>query len=220
MRQERDKVIPLHVSRELRVAFSSLGQSLPKLWGQPSLRRAQRKALLRCLIDKVVVHRKARDQVATRIVWRGGQTTETIIPIHVGSVRELSNFPQMEAQILALESNGKTDAEIARLLTGQGFRSPLRQEVLESTVKAIRLKHRRFHRFKAPRPRKVSGQLTLPQLAQRLGVTAHWLYYLIKQGTVRIRRDPKSKLYLFPDHPKTLEDFRQLKEGCVQTLCY
>src|SRR4030095_3841561 len=36
----------------VRDAFRSLGQALPTLWLQDTFSRAQRKALLRCLIDK------------------------------------------------------------------------------------------------------------------------------------------------------------------------
>ena len=49
------------VPPELRAALRSLGQALPTLWRQNTLSRAQRKALLRCLIDKVVLDRQAHD---------------------------------------------------------------------------------------------------------------------------------------------------------------
>src|SRR5882672_6353283 len=70
---------------ELREAFSALGQRLPALWPTPALSRPQKKALLRCLLDKVVIQRVGRDQVQIRIVWRGGDVTESVIPIPVGS---------------------------------------------------------------------------------------------------------------------------------------
>ena len=57
----------------LREAFRTLGQSLPTLWQQETLSRAQRKALLRCLIDKVVLDRRVPDTITTRVVfsmWR------------------------------------------------------------------------------------------------------------------------------------------------------
>jgi DNA invertase Pin-like site-specific DNA recombinase/predicted DNA-binding transcriptional regulator AlpA len=219
-RKERDKVVPLHVPRELRAAFSSLGKSLPGLWQQGSLRRAQKKALLRCLIDKVVAHRKTRDSLAARIVWRGGAVSEIDIPITVGSLHELSGFEDMEKQILDFEREGKSDEEIARLLTERGHRSPLHDAVLPSTVKTIRLRHKRFHRFRGPRPRHVDGFLTLPQVAERLQVTPHWLYHLINRGVVEIDRDDSTGLYLFPDHPKTLDELRQLKAGALKRVCY
>lgn len=220
-RRERDKVVPLHVPRELKAAFSALGQSLPELWHkQATLRRAQKKALLRCLIDKVVAHRKNRDCVAVRIVWRGGEVSEIDIPITVGSTRELSNFESMEKQILQLEAMGTSDEEIAHLLAEQGFRSPLRETVLPSTVKTIRLQHRRFHRFRGPRPRRVAGHLTLPQIAQRVGVKPHWLYNLINRGVVEIDRDDATGMYLFPDTTEALNELRRLKAGAIEKVCY
>src|SRR5262245_38720103 len=67
----------------LRDAFRSLGQSLPTLWHQDTFSRAQRKALLRCLIDKVVLERRAPDTIAARIVWRGGAISELAVPCTV-----------------------------------------------------------------------------------------------------------------------------------------
>ena len=72
-RQERNKVVPLHVPRELRESFSTFGESLPKLWQSSAISQAQRKALLRCLVDKVVLQRTEDkyDVLQVRIVWRG-----------------------------------------------------------------------------------------------------------------------------------------------------
>lgn len=215
-RQDRDKIVPIAVPRELRAAFSSLGESLPQLWDQPTLGRAQRKALLRCLIDKVVLRRlEPRDHVHTRIVWRGGEVTELDVVVAIKSVRDLSGFEQMEARILELEASGQSDEQIARLLTEDGFRSPKHDVLLTSTVKTLRLKHRRYHRYRGPRPRQVDGFLTVPQIAQALGVTAHWLYHLIRRGVIEIIRDPDTRLYLFPDRPETIDELRRLQVGAI-----
>ena len=64
----------------LREALSTLGHSLPTLWHQDTLSRAQRKALLRCLLDKVVLERRTPDTITTRIVWRGGAVSELEVP--------------------------------------------------------------------------------------------------------------------------------------------
>lgn len=220
-RQDRDKVVPIHVPRELRAAFTSLGESLPKLWDQTTLGRAQRKALLRCLIDKVVLRRREqRDHVDTRIVWRGGAVTELDVVVSVNSVRDLSGFEQMEARILELEASGKSDEDIARLLTEDGFRSPKHDVLLQSTVKSLRLKHQRYHRYRTARPRRVPGFLTVPQVAQALGVTAHWLYNLMRRGVIEIDRDPDIRLYLFPDQPDTIVELRRLQAGAITRVSY
>jgi hypothetical protein len=154
----------------LREAFSTLGHALPTLWHQDTLSRAQRKALLRCLLEKVVLDRRAPDTITTRIVWRGGAVSELEVPCTVGTLRDLTGFAQMEAQVLRLETQGQSDEEIAQHLTLKGFRSPQRPRVLTSTVQTIRLRHGRLHRYRGPRPRRVPGACTVPQVAAALGV--------------------------------------------------
>ena len=205
---------------DLRDAFRSLGQSLPTLWPQDTFSRAQRKALLRCLIDKVVLDRRAPDTIATRIVWRGGAVSELVVPCTVGRLVDLSDFRQLEAQILRLESQGKADEEIAQILTAKGFRSSQHLELLASTVKLIRLRHGRLHRYWGPRPRRVAGSLTIPQIATAVGVKSHWIYHLISCGRIGVERDEETGLYLFPDRPETLEAFRQLRDGQLTALRY
>jgi DNA invertase Pin-like site-specific DNA recombinase/predicted DNA-binding transcriptional regulator AlpA len=220
-RDERDKVVPLRIPNALKDAFSSLGESLPELWETATLSRSQRKALLRCLIDNVVLRRKEnREQVCTRIVWRGGAVTEKDVSVPVGSLRDMGNYDQLEGQILTLESEGKSDDEIAAILTQAGFRSAQSDQLLRSTVQTIRLKHGRIHRFWSPRPRRVKGYLTLPQVAEKVGVKPHWIYHLIDTKIIRINKDENTGLYLFPDNKKTIDDFRRLKTGSVERLDY
>ena len=56
------------LDRRLQAKVLALGERLPEIWADPATRREHRKALLRCLIDKVVMHRSARDRAAVRIV--------------------------------------------------------------------------------------------------------------------------------------------------------
>ena len=208
----------LAVPSELREALRSLGQSLPTLWQHDLFSRAQRKALLRCLIDKVVLDRRAPDEIAVRIVWRGGAVSELVVPCTVGRLADLSDFRQLEAQILRLESQGKSDEEIAQLLTLKGFRSSHDTELRPSTVRLIRLRHGRLHRYKGPRPRRVLSALTVPQIATAVGVKPHWIYHLMSCGRIGVQRDAETGLYLFPDRPETLEAFRQLRDGQLTEL--
>jgi hypothetical protein len=204
----------------LREAFSTLGQSLPTLWPQDTLSRAQRKALLRCLIEKVVLERHAPDTIATRIVWRGGAVSELAVPCTVGTLSALTGFAQMEAQVLRLEAQGHADEDIATRLTSQGFRSPQRPHVLASTVRTIRLRHGRLHRYRGPRPRRVPRSLTVSQIAMAVGVKPHWIYHLISRGRIVVSRDEASGLYLFPEGAETLDAFRQLRDGQITELRY
>jgi DNA invertase Pin-like site-specific DNA recombinase len=217
-REQQQPRTPEVLSPEEREAFLQAGKKIPELWRQGRLTPQQQKAFLRCLIDKVVVHRSAPDTLQVRIVWRGGDTTAAVLPVTVGALARLSSAKEMEQEILRLAKAGKTDEEIAALLTQQGHRSPKHATVLPSTVRILRLRHRLFRKRSQSHPRRIPGKLTVPQLAQTLGITSHWIYDRIHNGTIQVAVDPTTNLYLFPDQPKTITLFKQLPAGKLQSL--
>jgi DNA invertase Pin-like site-specific DNA recombinase len=209
----------LSLPPELKEAFVAVGQKLPQIWPQEILTRENKKALLRCLIDKVVIHRQVQDRVQTRIVWRGGDITTLEIPVPVGSFADLSTAAEMEKIILELSRKGKPDEEIAEHLTALGHRSPMQTDrVLPSTVQIIRLKHGIFQKRSQSHPRRIDGYLTVAQIAGQLDISPHWVYDRINNGCIQIVKDPETGLYLFPDEPATLEMFKDLKDGNLKNL--
>jgi DNA invertase Pin-like site-specific DNA recombinase len=217
-REQQPPCGPERLCAEERRAFLQAGQKIPELWRQGRLTPQQQKAFLRCLIDKVVVHRSAPDTIQVRIVWRGGDTTSAALPVPVGSLTRLSSAAALQKEILKLANRGKTDEEIAALLTAQGHRSPRHATVLPSTVQSIRLRHRLLRRRRQSHPRRIPGQLTVHQLARTLGVAPHWIYDRIHNSTVQVNRDSQTNLYLFPDQAKTITLFKQLRAGKLQNL--
>ena len=120
----------------------------------------------------------------------------------------VTDASSIEQEILKLESNGKSDEEIAASLTERGFHSPMHRTMLPSTVKTIRLSHRRFHRYKGPRPRHIEGIMTVPQIAQTIGVTAHWIYNLIRRGVIRSTAIPPPASTTFPTDPRPAVSYK------------
>ncbi len=218
VQHQQTPVVPFALTAELREAFTTIGQKLPHIWHTPIVSQQHKKALLRCLIDKVVIHRAARDLVQTRIIWKGSDTTTVHIPISVGSFAELSSANEMEQLVLKLSYEGKSDQEIAQHLTDLDYRSPMRSYVLPSTVKTIRLKHTLFQKRSQSHPRSIAGYLTVPQIAQALDLTKHWIYDRIHNGCIQVAKDAHTGLYLFPDQPSTLEKFKQLVNGHLYNL--
>lgn len=210
---------PTTIPPELRRGLEQVGRDLPGLWGQDRFSRPQKKSLLRCLIDKVVIRRTAPDSVEVRIVWRGGDTTTARIPVTVNALARLSSAPEMEEAILNLARQGKTDREIAEHLTEQGHRSPRGPIVLTSTVQIIRLRHRILVKRSQSHPRHIAGHLTVSQVAERLQVSKHWVYDRIHNGTIQVERDANSRLFLFPDAPMTVALLERLKAGEIQKVC-
>ncbi len=212
---------PAELTEELKAAFTNIGRRLPQVWDADLLCRRQRKALLRCLIEKVVLRRIAPDKIQARIVWKGGLSTTFEVLTTVGSFFDLSGAEEMEGLVVKLFKEGKTDRQIARRLTEMGHRSPQREQVVRSTVQTIRHRHGliRGARVKgASREHHVPGYLTLPEVARRVEVPKHWIYNRVSNGAIQVAKDERMGLYLFPDDPATIERFRELKEGKVRKL--
>ena len=214
------EVSPVILTAELKAAFSRLGEKLPWLWQTEMLSQQQKKAFLRCLIDKVVVHRAARDCLQARVVWRGGETSTFQIPIVVGKVADLSGAEEMRRAIRELFAQGLGDEEIAERLTALGHRSPKHQRVIPSTVTTFRYQQGLLHRESPSAPRRLAGYLTVPQLAEALDVPRHWIYERIEKEEIQVAQDEITGRYLFPDQPATIERFRKLKDGEIDRLCF
>ena len=91
----------------------------------------------------------------------------------------------MQARILDLARAGCNDEAIAAELTAAGHRSPMRDRVLPSTVRGIRLRHGLLQKRSQSHLRRVPGHLTIPQLAAQLGATTHWTYDRIHNAPSR-----------------------------------
>jgi len=46
----------------------------------------------------------------------------------------------------------------------------------------------------------------------------HWIYDRIHNGTIQVDKDPQTRLFLFPDEPETIEQFKRLRAGQFQNL--
>jgi hypothetical protein len=64
----------------------------------------------------------------------------------------------------------------------------------------------------------MTGDLTVPQIAQALDLTKHWIYDRIHNGCIQVAKDAQTGLYLFPDQPSTLAMFTQLAAGQLYNL--
>ena len=99
-------------------------------------------------------------------MWKGGDTPSCAIPLPGGSLAAYSRAEAMEQRGLKRCDEGQSEPVIATVLSAEGYRSPLHDDVLPRTVRAIRLKYRRLREQRQSHPREVAGHLTVPQLAR------------------------------------------------------
>jgi hypothetical protein len=78
-----------------------------------------------------------------------------------------------------------------------------RDKVLPTTVQGIRLKHSIKCQRRQTRWPAVSGNLTVAQLADRLGIPTKWIYLQLRRESIVTTREPSGR-FLFPDNRGTL----------------
>jgi DNA invertase Pin-like site-specific DNA recombinase len=200
----------------MRKTLENVGRRLPKFW--PQLSAPRQKELLRCLIDKVVMHRTQSDAVTIRVVWKGGDASSATVAVPVKTMDKLSQFNRMQQEVVRLSAKGQSDAEVAKRLSRSGFRSPTSTTVLPSTLRELRLRHNLLLRPAHSHPRTVNGYLTVRALAKKLEIHSHWIYDRIHSGAIQVHKDKQSRTYLIPDNQKTLKQFRQLLSGKLQSV--
>ena len=196
----------------------SLAGRLPQIWADPTTTGAQRKALLRCLVEKVVLDRGEHDIALARVVWRGGAVTSLEVKMTVNSVDKLKHGTEMRRRVIDLARGGMPDVDIAAVLTREGHRSPNRDdEVLPITVQRIR--HIAGIRVSNPRSRwsHDPSLLSAPDLAARLSIPVNWLYIQIRQKRLLVDRQP-SGAYLFQDSPAVFDAVRSLRNHAIHHL--
>jgi DNA invertase Pin-like site-specific DNA recombinase len=210
--------VPETLTSEERDDFLALSPQLPELWQRPDVTWADKKALLRSLIEKVVLQRVVRDRISIRIVWRGGEVSELAVEPPVHALSALSRGSEMEARLLELARQGVDDAAIADILTQEGHRSVRRSYVPARTVQLVRQRHHLPQNAMLTRARRISGWLTIDKVAEHLQVSTSWIKRRIRNGTIAIQRDPRDSRYLFPDTPDSITALQELKSGARDHL--
>ena len=212
-RRQAEACKPEALTSEEQNDFLALGARLPEIWQRPQVDRESKKALLRSLIDRVILQRVTRDRITIRIVWRGGEISQLEVEprVHAGSA--LSRGAEMEARVLELARQGIDDITIAGILTQEGHHSARCNHVPARTVQLIRQRHRVLHDARSIRERHISGWLTIAKVAQCLQVSTSWVKRRIHSSVINVQRDPHDKRFLFPDTEESIAALHELKSG-------
>ena len=212
-------IAPVAAVRALNDNVIRLSGRLPEIWADPSTTDAKRKALLRCLVEKVVLDRGDHDVVKVRIVWRGNAVSEIDVKRRVGSVARLTRGDEMQQRVIELAAVKMHDDEIAATLTREGHRSPnCTEKVLPVTVQRIRYRAGLKGLIEQrTRWEHTTDVLSALELARVLGIPVNWLYVQIRHGRLLIDPHP-SGAHLFKNTPHVIEAVRKLRSHEIDHL--
>jgi DNA invertase Pin-like site-specific DNA recombinase len=116
---------PRHLTAQDRGRIIALAQDLPALWQAETTTGADRRAVVRQLIERVVVTRHGDgEKVEVRVHWRGGW--ESRHEVHQGLRRydQLTDYEKLKGRVAVLRGAGQTGEQIAEVLNREGYRPP------------------------------------------------------------------------------------------------
>jgi DNA invertase Pin-like site-specific DNA recombinase len=165
---------PRELSAADRERIQALATDVPALWQAPTTTGADRRAVVRQLMERVIIARRGRSEtIDVTIHWRGGNTTQH--EFHQGLPRYnlLSDYAALKQRVLELRGQGMSGKQISDVLNREGFR-PARGEQF-SAPRVLQLLIR-FGQARVPAGIESSDDLPqenewwLPALAQELGM--------------------------------------------------
>ncbi len=191
----------------LSQAILALAQDLPGVWQAPTTTPADRKELLRLVIQNVVVDAKAEPgHVRYRIVWQTGATADHVVRRNVGSYAEHPRRGELESRVRDLNAMRKTDEEIAAALDAEGFRTARGRTFSGKLVWLLRHQWRisavEQNRNDPNPPSWSDGTYSVEGLAQAVGVAVGTVYDWINRGQVEGCQSAKGmpwKISITPD---------------------
>jgi DNA invertase Pin-like site-specific DNA recombinase len=134
---------PVRLTTEERSRIESLTNGVTTLWNSNGTTNADRKQIIRCLIDHVVVHVRCDSEfVDVTIHWAGGFESHHEIIRPVATYAQLRDFDQLMSRVVELRQSGRVAGEIAERLNIEGFYPPKRRGKFTAPVVYQLLKRR------------------------------------------------------------------------------
>ncbi len=116
---------PTQLTDAERARIESLSGSIATLWHAPATTNADRKQIVRCLVERVVVQvRPDSEHVNATLHWKGGYQSHHEFTRSVRTYAQLRDFKPLMSRVAALREQGHNASEIATALNQEGFRPP------------------------------------------------------------------------------------------------
>ena len=198
-----------------RAAIAALASDLPRVWNAPTTTMADRKELLRILIEKITVAVAGTSElVDVTITWAGGHQTTGQAVRPVARLDQLSYYPALLARVTELAAAGATTRQIAEALNTEGFRPPKRtSRYRPEQVRILLNRHNLRTSYQRGQPAALAslapGEWSVPGLAAALGMPTASLYNWIYRGWATARHAPGSKNWIITANAAQMQQLRE-----------
>jgi DNA invertase Pin-like site-specific DNA recombinase len=202
--------LPTTLSATDRERIQALAQNVPSLWNAAETTAADRKRIVRCLVERVVVVvDRASECNDVTIVWKGGLTTQHQLARPVHRFEHLKDYQCLIERVQELHRAGLHRGAIAAQLNAEGFVPPRRQGVftefgIGNLMGKLALVGELFRDDLLQK-----HERWISDLARELGVIPQTIHYWTKQGWIHSRRTPSGRhLMVWADK----DEMRRLKQ--------
>ncbi len=205
---------PKTLTAAQRAAIAALAADLPGVWHAPTTTQANRKELLRILIEDITATVAGNSElVDVTITWTGGHQTSGQAVRPVARLDQLSYYPALLARVTELAAAGRNNQQIAGVLNAEGFRPPKRtSRFTGGQVRTLITQHGIRSQPKG-RPAALTslapGQWSVPSLAAELGMPTATIYNWIYRGWITARHAPGTKNWIITADDQQICQLRQ-----------
>jgi DNA invertase Pin-like site-specific DNA recombinase len=212
--------LPATLNAADRERIQALSQNVSSLWNAAGTTATDRKQIIRCLVERVVVAAdQATELTDVTIVWKGGLTTEHQIARPVGSYQQLKDYDHLTERIKELHRQGLQRGPIAAQLNAEGFVPPRRRGGFSelgvgALMRELGLVGEYFHDDLLRK-----DEWRIPDLASEFGVIPQKIHYWIKQGWIHSRRTPSGKhliVWADKDEVRRLKQIAKMKSSWLR----
>ena len=183
----REQQRPRTLTDTERQQLLALGGDLGRVWAAPTTTDRDRKQLLRCLIEEVILDvQREQDRATVTVRWKGGAITELAVPLprHQPTIRT----DEDTIALLTRLASHYDDATIAGILNRQGRRSATGERFTAIIVGGLR-RYRSIPAYQPPSAPPDGELLPVGKAADELGVAASTIFRWLQVGFIRGEQD-------------------------------
>jgi hypothetical protein len=197
LRAEHERFVatrPVPLTAAELAAIRRLSEDIPALWHAPTTTARDRQAVARLLLERVVVTVEGEsERVAVTCCWAGGVRTDHALTRPVKRLGQLSTCRALLERIGDLHAAGSRAPAIAATLNREGWRPPKRRATFTAAMVRDLLRRRGVRPEARHAPslaveRRAATEVTLQELAARLGMPYQTTYRWLRRGVLRARR--------------------------------
>lgn len=224
VKAEQDRFLaeqPMPLSFGERAAIERLATDIPALWSAPTTTAADRQSIARLMLERVIVMVQGdSEQVLVDCHWAGGMRTQHELRRPVQRLTQLHDHAALLERLRELHANGQKAPAITGILNAEGWRPPKRRATYTAAMVRELL-----HRIGVPAsarssvadrlPDRAPDELTISELAARLGAPSVTIHRWVTRGEVIARKVPvlTHSLWLIRVDDAELQRLRQRRSG-------